>query len=224
MTTAAEFVAAAAREVGYTERPTGSNRTKFAAIAGHPNGQPWCASFVVAIARRVGLQLPSESAYTPTMAAGFKNVGRWVTPKNIEPGDVVFYDFPDSKRRIQHVGIAAARPAAGFIDCIEGNTSAGSSGSQDNGGGVYRRRRPLAHVVGAGRPAFAAAPPPPPRPKEPPVIVWRDKNDRRVFVSDGNTKRHIPDMVTLRALFQAAGVPFREPYESDELTTLFPDA
>jgi hypothetical protein len=165
MPTAQEFVAAAASENGYTESPAGSNMTKFAAEAGHPNGQPWCATFVVAIARRVGLKLPSESAYTPTMFNGFKNTGQ--SAMYAEPGNVAFFDFPDSKNRIQHVGIVASRPdTLGRFQCLEGNTSAGTAGSQDNGGGVYLRTRQLAHVVGFGRPAFAA---PATKPQESPV-------------------------------------------------------
>lgn len=144
------IIAAAVGELGYTESPAGSNRTKYAKEAGHANGQPWCATFVVAMARRVGVKLPSESAYTPTMAAGFKSL-----TKLPQPGDIAFFDFPDSKRRIQHVGIVeSVNFAKATVTCIEGNTSPGTAGSQDNGGGVYRRTRPFAHVVGFGRPAY----------------------------------------------------------------------
>lgn len=173
MTTAQEFIAAARAEIGYTEAPAGSNRTKFAALAGHAQAQPWCATFVVAIARRVGLRLPNESAYTPTMANGFKSAQRWayegeMTPV-CQPGDLAFFDFPgDSKTRIQHVGIVESVNAS-LVTCIEGNTSSSIAGSQDNGGGVYRRSRPRSHVVGFGRPEFTAAPAAPA--KETPIMV-----------------------------------------------------
>lgn len=155
----AAFVRAAAREVGYTECSGNGcrdhdrrNHTKFAAEAEHLNGYAWCATFVVAIARRLGITLPSESAYTPTMANAFKKAGRWhATP---QVGDVPFFDFPDSKRRIQHTGILESWTDT-TVTCIEGNTSAGTAGSQDNGGGVYRRTRPRSHVVGFGRPMFS---------------------------------------------------------------------
>lgn len=149
--TAQDILKAAAKEIGYTESPSGSNRTKFAAEAGHANGQPWCATFIVAIARRCGLKLPSESAYTPSMAEGFKRIGRFdKTPK---AGSIAFFDFPDSKYRIQHVGIVEGY-AANHVTCIEGNTSSGPSGSQDNGGGVFRRVRSRGFVVGYGHPNY----------------------------------------------------------------------
>lgn len=138
----------ALREVGTIEDPPGSNRTRYAKEAGHLNGQPWCASFVVAVARRAGVKLPSESAYTPTMALAFKKAGLWSTTPHV--GAVVFFDFPDSKHRIQHVGIVESFDKR-TVTSIEGNTSPGRWGSQDNGGGVYRRTRPIAHAVGFGR-------------------------------------------------------------------------
>lgn len=156
MTTAAQFVDAARAEVGYFEMPV--NRTKFAAEAGHANGQPWCATFVVAMARRVGLKLPSESAYTPAMYNGFRAAATAYRHGAPRPGDVVFFDFPDSVNRIQHVGICVSATATS-VTCIEGNTSPGTAGSQSNGGGVFGRTRPRSHVVGYGRPAFAAASP-----------------------------------------------------------------
>lgn len=156
MTTPQEFIAAAAKWVGTTENPPGSNRQPFAPLAGHAQGHPWCASFVVAVARSVGLRLPSESAYTPTMFNGFAATGSGFRPGKgvpITPGSIVFFDFPDSVHRIQHVGICTG-VSANYVTCIEGNTSPGVNGSQDNGGGVYLRTRPIAHVAGFGRPNF----------------------------------------------------------------------
>jgi hypothetical protein len=69
----------------------------------------------------------------------------------------VFFDFPDSHTGIQHVGFVERVRADGTLVTIEGNTSSGTSGSQDNGGGVYRRTRPPAYVVGYGRPAYQEA-------------------------------------------------------------------
>lgn len=147
MATLQEFLRACASEIGYTESPAGSNRTKFAAEANHINGQPWCATFLVAIAKRVGLQLPSTSPYTPSMANGFKSDGRWSVSPAI--GAFAFFDFPDSKYRIQHVGVVESFDAT-TVTTIDGNTSSGPGGSEDNGGGVFRRTRPRSYVVGYG--------------------------------------------------------------------------
>jgi cell wall-associated NlpC family hydrolase len=148
----AVMIVKAADEIGYTENPPGSNRNKFAAEASHANGQYWCATFVVAMARRAGITLPSESAYTPTMAQAFRDAGSWHT-SNPQAGDIIFFNFPnDSKNRIQHVGIVE-QVTANAIITIEGNTSSTIQGSQDNGGGVYRKtwQPNSSSIVGYGR-------------------------------------------------------------------------
>lgn len=152
MPTAQEFIAAASQFIGVTESPAGSNKNPFARLAGHADGQPWCASFVVAVARSVGLKLPSESPYTPTMANAFRPLQRLP-----EPGHLAFFNFPgDGVDRIQHVGIVGSVDLLSRrVVTIEGNTSPGPGGSQSNGGGVYRRTRPFEHVVGFGRPNFS---------------------------------------------------------------------
>ena len=155
----------ALREVGYVEEPT--NRTKYATEAGHPQGWPWCATFVVAMARRANVQLPNESAYTPMMAQGFKTAGLW--SKEPRPGSLAFFNFPDSTERIQHVGIVVSSdPVKQTVLCVEGNTSPGRLGSQVNGGGVWLRTRPLKYVVGFGHLAL----PTPPQHTTGSVLTW----------------------------------------------------
>jgi hypothetical protein len=159
MATVEQFLACVRSHIGVTESPPGSNDTPFAARAGHLNGQPWCATFVVACARDAGVKLPSESAYTPTMADGFKHAGRW-TPDDPRPGDLAFVDFPDDHTvRIQHVAVVVGVDE-NRVRTIEGNTSSGEAGSQDNGGGVFERIRSRNIVVGYGRPAFESEPVP----------------------------------------------------------------
>jgi hypothetical protein len=182
--TARHFLDTARSHLGYTETPAGSNRTRFAAEARHANGYAWCLTFLVAVARRLGVTLPDWGAYTPTMANAFKRAGRWHTGTP-QPGDWAFFDFPgDSKARIQHVGVVESADAKS-VTCIEGNTSSGSRGSQDNGGGVYRRTRPRSHVVGYGRPAYAAhtpaAAPAPPADNRPVCIVKTNSPEQRLM-------------------------------------------
>lgn len=158
MATAVEFLARADSYIGTTETPRGSNRNRFSAELGRPP-EAWCADFLVAVAREVGLKLPSESAYTPTMADAFRRAGRWTTT-NPGPGYFAFWDFPkDNTYGIQHVSLVEqVNTAAGLTD-VGGNTSSGENGSQDNGGGVFRRARPTGWVVGYGIPAYDDAPP-----------------------------------------------------------------
>ncbi|HEV2890411.1 MAG TPA: CHAP domain-containing protein [Frankiaceae bacterium] len=146
MTAAADVLALARKELGYDEGPNNDN--KFAKIAGHANHQPWCASFVVAMFREAGMKLPSESAYTPAMAQGFKKAGCWTNRPSV--GAVVFFQWP-SMGRIAHVGIVESVRADGSIVTIEGNTN--KKGSR-TGGSVLRMAR-RANIAGYGIPAYA---------------------------------------------------------------------
>jgi hypothetical protein len=155
MATAEQFIAQLRRSIGVTESPAGTNRNPFSSQMGRPP-EPWCADFIAATARQIGLRLPSESAYTPTMADGFRKAGRFhQTPQR---GDIGFVDFPnDNKTRVQHVAVVQG-VKGDTIATVEGNTSSGGRGSQDNGGGVYERTRPRSIFVGFGRPPFDDAP------------------------------------------------------------------
>jgi len=155
------MLAEARAEVGTVESPRGSNRTEFAAVAGHPNGLAWCATFLVALARRAGVTLPGSSAYTPTLEASFRRAGRFGSRPAV--GAFVFYRWRVAGvLRTAHVGIVEAVNRDGSIVAIEGNTD--SAGGR-TGGRVMRHVR-RANIVGYGYPAYAAAPKPsapPPR-------------------------------------------------------------
>lgn len=160
MSTADAAVAVARNEVGNKEYPSGSNRTKYGRWYGM-DGQPWCAMFVSWVLAKSGID-GFRHAYTPTGVQLFKSAQRWHTwdtdPTGPEPGDVVFFDFPDSVYRVQHVGFAAAEynRGSGTVRTIEGNTS---QTSQDNGGEVQERVRPKSYIVGWGRPPYRKPPP-----------------------------------------------------------------
>lgn len=151
MTTASVILAVAETQEGYTESPAGSNRTKFGEWYG-VNGQPWCAIFLSWLFRFDPTIVGGKFAYTPSWAAHFRSVGAWGNvPKR---GALVFFDFPDSVDRIQHVEIVKSYDAS-TITTIGGNTSSGPGGSQSNGGGVYQRVRPRdGSIVGYGYPAY----------------------------------------------------------------------
>ena len=146
--TAADVLAHARSELGTVEQPRNSNRTEYADEADHANGYAWCATFLVAMFRRAGMRLPSESAYTPTMAQGFRSIGRFHSSPRV--GDVVFYHWPELGR-IAHVGIVESIRPDGRIVAIEGNTD--SAGGR-TGGKVMRQVR-KAHIAGYGRPRYA---------------------------------------------------------------------
>jgi hypothetical protein len=189
MTAPDRLLEVARRQIGVVEKPPHSNHTAYNAWYGMPR-QPWCAMFVSWCLDQVGIK-GFKHAYTPAQADLFRKAGRWTTDP--APGDIAFFDFPDSKKRIQHVGIVESVPDGKTVVCIEGNTSAGAKGSQDNGGGVHRRTRPRSIIVGYGRPPWTgkpanlpkpAATPPPPKSffgkddKGADVVIWqRQLND-----------------------------------------------
>jgi hypothetical protein len=144
--------------VGTTEQPAGSNETRFGEHYGM-NGVAWCAEFVWdGLAHHLDVD-HIKSAYCPTVADWYRQKGRgFANDKRARKGDLVFFDFPDSEPRIQHIGIVVDNdPNSSMLSTIEGNTSSGTSGSQDNGGGVFKRSRPYSQAVYYGRPFYAGA-------------------------------------------------------------------
>jgi hypothetical protein len=144
--TVEDVLLVARRNLGFVEGPR--NENPYAPLVGHAQHQPWCASFVAAVMLRAGVELAHPSAYTPTMANGFKREKRWHNTGKV--GDVVFFAWP-GMGRIAHVGIVEVVLSPVVYQTIEGNTD--SAGGR-TGGRVMRQRR-RAHIAGFGRPAYA---------------------------------------------------------------------
>jgi hypothetical protein len=168
MTQRDRFIQVAWQEVGYVEGPK-ENETKYGKEMG-ANYLPWCGSFVMWCAKKVGLVIPNV-ILTSAGAQSFQSRKRWqdaasATP---EPGDLAFFDFPgDGVERISHIGIVIGVQAKkGIVHTIEGNTSGDSKGDQRNGGMVVfktrrykkpkrfklKRSEPVT-IVGFGKPKF----------------------------------------------------------------------
>lgn len=141
--------AAARNHVGYTESPRGSNCNKFSKRLGRPC-QPWCADFITCMFLDIGVDLRKfcdNTSYTPELYGDLKALGWAVDKRNAQGGDIVFFDFPDRVRRIQHVGIAESVSYPSFRT-IEGNTG---TGNDSNGGEVMDRTRTASLVAGVIR-------------------------------------------------------------------------
>ena len=151
MATAEQVLNIARGELGNTESPAGSNRTKYGRWYGL-DGQPWCMMFVMWCFDRVGALklLPIRTASCGTLMRAAQKAELWVT-RGFQPGDVVIYDFSGHKRTTEHTGIVERVTASGVI-AIEGNTSV--AGSQSNGGEVCRKNRRSGLIIGAVRPKF----------------------------------------------------------------------
>ena len=164
----ADFIAVAKGELDVIEGPK-DNETKYGAFT-KANFKPWCGSFVMWCAKKVGLRIPNCIS-TQAGAQAFESRNQWqdaatATP---EPGDLAFFDFPgDGVERISHIGIVIGVQAGkGTVHTIEGNTSGDSKGDQRNGGMVafktrtykktrrfkLKRQEPVS-IVGFGKPKF----------------------------------------------------------------------
>jgi len=150
MATAEKVLDIARRELGSTESPAGSNRTKYGKWFGL-DGYAWCMMFVQWCFDQAGAQklLPKKTASCGDLMRAAKAAGQWVT-KDFRPGDVVIYDFPGGATT-DHTGIIESVTVSGVV-AIEGNTS--QAGSQSNGGMVCRKARPNSQIVGAVHPKF----------------------------------------------------------------------
>lgn len=152
----------AASQIGTVEHPAGSNWgpkiQDWIKAAGYTGPIPWCGAASNAFCMAGGV--PSGAGwigYTPAIIAHAKaGTGGWSWHSTAEPGDLVLFDAPGGDPA-QHVGMVEKVIAAGHVVSIEGNTSGGSGGSQDNGGGVFRRDRvstPSWRQVGYARPPW----------------------------------------------------------------------
>lgn len=193
MTSATKVLNIARSQLGYREGRDNDN--KFGRWYGM-NHASWCDMFVSWVGVHSNARnILGRASYTPSHAAWFQQQGRWGhQPRR---GAIAFFDFPDSLRRIQHIGIVESVRRDGRVVTIEGNTSSGSFGSQSHGGGVYRRVRSPRLIVGYGYPAYG---------REQSVRAMpRDRaarGSRPPLIVDGQWGRN-----TTRALQRFVGVP-----------------
>lgn len=157
--TPAAVVDTARATIGEHEDPPGSNRQRFAKIAGHPNGQQWCATWVCAILRLAGITLP-PSVNTPSSRTMYRSAAArgWAVPiSHVRAGDVVHLSRGPLGAWKGHVAIATGAPfhdAAGVlrVPTIEGNTNGKGSAT---GGAVLAHQRPAREWnLGAWRPPY----------------------------------------------------------------------
>jgi hypothetical protein len=151
MATKTQILQKAASQIGTTESPYGSNRTKYGSWYGM-NGAPWCDIFISWLFNTTGAgsAIGGKFAYVPTHKDWFSRHGRLYRTPSV--GDVVFFRFP-GMYVVGHIGIVEKVLSGGRIQTIEGNTSA--SGSQNNGGRVCRKiRSASSYVSGYGRPIY----------------------------------------------------------------------
>ena len=144
----ADVLDTARRELGTTESPANSNKVRYNTwyygreVSG--DAYPWCMAFVQWVFDRAGKPLPYKTANCSGLLTWYQKNKQECIVSDPKPGDIIIYNF-------SHTGIVES-VASRSITAIEGNTSAGDSGSQSNGGGVFRRTRNTIYATAYIRP------------------------------------------------------------------------
>ena len=134
-----QLLTIAKAEIGYSEAPKNSNKTKYGKWFGL-DGVPWCGIFVSWVYAQAGNPLGTigfKKGYAgcQTAVAYAKKKG-WTT-NSPALGDIVFYDW-NGDGRYDHTGIYVGAIDEHHFAAIEGNTSLSN---QSNGGQVMQRIR-----------------------------------------------------------------------------------
>lgn len=134
-----DIIKAAEGEIGTTEIPYGSNKTRYGQWFGF-DGVAWCAIFVSWCYDKAGVPL-GNIGFLKGMAGCGSAVAHYIKTGEVtskpKPGDIVFFDWNIDKQ-FDHTGIFVRDIDGKTFETIEGNTSLSN---QSNGGSVMRRTR-----------------------------------------------------------------------------------
>jgi len=229
--TADAVVKVARQEIGTTEDPPGTNKTRYGVDYG-ANGEFWCGVFVWWVYNEAGYDLRENGFSSPKATNaldmdGFNAEG-WThvaDPDDAMPGDMVIFKFGllplpgNTAGDADHCGILSKRPSNGRVTTIDGNTMSADDNDENNGGGVFEVTRKFSKVKNIFRPPFAA--PGTARPQEIDMFLANVAGeDERVYLVGIEGKRFIADGAVLKEL-RDAGIPYRENV-SIKLLNLFP--
>lgn len=119
-------------EVGYE---TGGGRTnelsKYTQALGIQTAQAWCADFVSALAKQVGLSLNSSGVEGLKSQVNYKDKGSYAP----RVGDLAFFQYDDDAA-LDHVEIVVAVDANGNVTTVGGNTTGGKVKKSTNKNGI----------------------------------------------------------------------------------------
>lgn len=156
----ADVIRVARGELGVTELPPGSNRTKYGQAFGW-DGVPWCVIFLWWCFREAGERSAffagAKTASCGTLYRWYKEQGQTALKQEVQPGDIVILNFSGTLDT-QHCGLVV-EAGTNWIQTVEGNTAPGLEGSQNNGGCVASKIRTMAQIVGVCRPIYKEAKP-----------------------------------------------------------------
>lgn len=155
---ARDVIRVAQGELLTTESPPGSNRVKYWDEFGTGwQGQPWCVAFLWWCFKHGGESSAffggAKTASCTTLYRWYKEQDLTVPKHEVKPGDIVILNFKGTSET-QHCGLVVDVGDGNWVQTVEGNTSPGLEGSQDNGGCVALKIRTAAQIVGVCRPKY----------------------------------------------------------------------
>ena len=164
-----KVIETARADLGYTENPPGSNRTKYwEAYDPEMQGQPWCVAFLWWVFQQAGERMAffggGKTASCSVLLRWYKEQGLTVDVSEVQAGDIALLSFHGGKDP-EHCGLVVEVLGNGrYIQTIEGNTTKSDKNGYDqsNGGMVAEKTRYPSQIVAVCRPQY--------KPEEPEVI------------------------------------------------------
>jgi len=147
-------------ELGVTEWPKGSNNVKYnTAYYGKEvsgSAYKWCVTFLWWVFQEAKERMAffggGKTNSCGTLLRWYQEQGLTVPASEVQRGDIVILNFSGTKDT-QHCGYVIERDG-NAVKTIEGNTTPGEEGSQDNGGCVAKKTRYPYQIVGVCRPQY----------------------------------------------------------------------
>ncbi len=145
-----EALAIARTQLGVREHPAGSNWGPQVRLYLKASGihfpAPWCAAFVTWCLTRAGYKVTTPGPAAVESWVQWAEKHGHIVSRPLR-GDLICYQWDAGW--YDHIGFVErvlalrwrSRVFVGYVQTIEGNTTAGKRGDQSNGDGVYRRRR-----------------------------------------------------------------------------------
>lgn len=156
-----KVIETARADLGYTENPPGSNLTKYGEAYGM-NGVPWCVEALWLWFNEAGERMAffggGKTASCSMLLRWYREQGLTVPVEDVQVGDIALLNFngkgtPDHCGLVEDVGWTSPE-SDGWVWTIEGNTTPGMEGSQDNGGSVALKTRLRSQIVAVCRPQY----------------------------------------------------------------------
>ena len=180
-------ISVAVGELTTTELPPGSNKVKYnteyygQAVSG--DAYKWCLVFLWWVFKHSGEASAffggAKTASCGTFLKWYQAQGLTVPVAEVQPGDIAILNFHGTKAT-EHCGLVVdvgLKDGIYTVTTVEGNTSPGLEGSQDNGGCVALKDRYIRQVIAVCRPQYKEEKEP--MPKDDITGHWAEQPIRR---------------------------------------------